>query len=93
MKKFYVISYDISDDRKRYKVEKLLKDYGKRVQKSVFECIITEAELLKIKRKVEKIIDFNTDSVRFYFLCTRCRNNIEVSGLGMINEESSVVII
>lgn len=39
-KKLYVISYDIVDDRKRTKTVDTLKDYGRRVQKSVFECCL-----------------------------------------------------
>lgn len=34
----YVISYDISNDRRRNKIAKILLDYGRRVQYSVFEC-------------------------------------------------------
>ncbi|MGA1845992.1 CRISPR-associated endonuclease Cas2 [Deferribacter abyssi] len=92
MKKFYLISYDISDDLKRSRVEKFLKNYGMRVQKSVFECIITDADLIKIKNFVEKTIDFNTDSVRYYFLCKGCRDSVEVSGLGTINDDTDLLI-
>lgn len=80
MKKHYVISYDISDDRKRYRIDKELKNNGIRVQKSVFECKITDAEFLKLKVKLEKYIDRNTDSIRYYFLCKGCVEAIESAG-------------
>ena len=41
-KKYYIVSYDISNDKKRTKMLRLLKNYGVRVQKSVFECLISE---------------------------------------------------
>jgi len=92
MNKFYLISYDISDDRKRTRVEKYLKNYGVRVQKSVFECMITEAELEKIKRFVENTIDFDTDSVRYYFICKNCRDNIQITGFGSVNDDNDLLI-
>ena len=38
----YVISYDISENKIRNKVAKILEGYGKRIQYSVFECDIDE---------------------------------------------------
>ena len=40
----YVISYDIVSDKLRNKVAKILLDYGKRVQYSVFECYISQKQ-------------------------------------------------
>ncbi|MBZ4644019.1 MAG: CRISPR-associated protein Cas2 [Deferribacteres bacterium] len=80
MKKFYVVSYDVSDDRKRYRVDKELKNKGIRVQKSVFECELTESDFLKLKYKLDKIIDLETDSVRYYYLCKHCIEAIETTG-------------
>ncbi len=36
----YAIVYDISDDKERGKVDKILKGFGFRVQKSVYECML-----------------------------------------------------
>lgn len=80
MKKHFVISYDISDDRKRYRIDKELKNHGIRVQKSVFECIITEAQFLKLKSKLEKFINHDTDSLRYYYLCKGCVDSIQTAG-------------
>ncbi|UOD33956.1 CRISPR-associated endonuclease Cas2 [Deferribacteraceae bacterium V6Fe1] len=93
MKKYYVISYDISDDRIRYRVDKELKNYGIRVQKSVFECNITDAEYVKLKEKLDKLIDMNTDSIRYYFLCKHCRDNIQNVGNSFINTDKIFEII
>jgi len=77
---FVVVSYDIADDRKRSRVLKILKDYGTHVQKSVFECKIDEAQYLKLREKITEFIDPDTDSVRYYELCARCRRAIEFVG-------------
>ncbi len=80
---FYLVCFDIVDDRVRYKAVKLLKGYGVRVQKSVFECAdMTEHKFLKLKSGLEDIIDHTEDTVRYYFLCKSCVNSIEYSGIG-----------
>ena len=37
----YAVVYDISSDKEREKVDKLLKGYGFRIQKSVFEWVVS----------------------------------------------------
>ncbi|ADR19505.1 CRISPR-associated endonuclease Cas2 [Calditerrivibrio nitroreducens] len=93
MEKFYVISYDIADDRKRYRVDKLLKNNGMRVQKSVFECRLTDAQFLTLKMELGKIINYNTDSVRFYYLCKHCVDMIEYIGNSVFLEKNDFLII
>jgi len=89
---FITISYDIVDNRRRAKLAKLLLDYGYRVQKSVFECDLDDRQFLKLKGLIEALIDWEEDSVRYYFLCGRCRGNVEVSGWGVVREEEEVII-
>jgi len=90
---YIVISYDIVDDKKRLRVAKLLKNYGERVQKSVFECRVDEKRYLEIKGKLEKIIDMENDSVRYYSLCQKCIGNIQISGWGTVLEDDDVIIV
>lgn len=68
-----LITYDVNtetaDGRKRLrKIAKECVNYGQRVQNSVFECEIDNAGWLKVRHKLEKIIDTETDSLRFYYL-------------------------
>lgn len=80
---FYLVCYDIVDDNTRYKVAKVLKSYGQRVQKSAFECQdLSERGFLKMKDKIEGLIDFTEDNVRYYRLCRRCLQDFEQSGQG-----------
>ncbi len=75
-----VITYDISDDLRRNLVHKILKDYGVRVQYSVFECRLRREDYLILKCKLEKIIKRNLDSVIFYRQCKLCTGKVERLG-------------
>ena len=80
---FFLVCFDIVDDRKRYRVVKILKEYGCRVQKSVFECSqISEEQFLKMKHLIEERIDHGDDTVRYYFICRQCLSKMEFSGTG-----------
>lgn len=83
----YVISYDISENRIRNKVAKILEGYGKRIQYSVFECDIDENLYVKLyKQLLEQTIDSKTDSIIIYKLCKKCAN--ERITIGTIKENS-----
>jgi CRISPR-associated protein Cas2 len=91
---FYVITFDISDNKDRYRAVKVLKGVGGRVQKSVFECAnLSEHSLLKIQTKLEKIIDHTTDSVRYYRLCRGCVKEVEWNGGGSPPSTESFKVI
>lgn len=85
---YIVISYDIRDDKRRNKIHKTLKNYGTWVQFSIFECSITEQNYLILKNKLNKLIDKDEDSVRFYFLCAECQHKVErIGGVMPLDEE------
>jgi len=90
---FFVVAYDIADPKRLAKIAKTMENYGVRVQKSVFECILDEKQYLEMKQKVERIMNFNLDAVRYYFICQRCQGRIELSGLGLIHEVDDLIII
>jgi len=69
---FVVISYDIPDDRRRSKVLRLLKDYGARVQYSVFECMLRPRDLRRLRERLKPLLESEEDDVRFYRLCAEC---------------------
>jgi CRISPR-associated protein Cas2 len=80
---YYLICFDISSNRIRYRVVKLLKGLGHRVQKSVFECPdLTEKQLFVLQDKLMALIDQTSDSVRYYRLCKACLFQIEWLGTG-----------
>ena len=75
-----VVAYDIPDDRRRLKVAKVLLGYGERMQYSVFECRVTKVEYLRMKERLDELIEPEEDAISFYFLCESCRGKIERIG-------------
>ena len=71
-KHFYVVTYDIGDDKRRNKVVKLLEGIGTRMNFSVFECMLTDIQYRNMCKSLEKIIIKREDWVNIYPLCTEC---------------------
>jgi CRISPR-associated protein Cas2 len=69
----WLICFDISDDRIRNRVGKLLLGYGQRVQRSVFEIAVNNrAQLDQIRHELDGMVEDERD-LRFYRLCADCR--------------------
>lgn len=90
---FIVVSYDIVEDKRRNKIAKKLKDFGERVQKSVFECNLDEEKIKELIKVVTPLIDEEEDTLRIYKICESCKNKIEIYGSGVITEDVEVYII
>jgi CRISPR-associated protein Cas2 len=80
-----LITYDVAvttekGAKRLRKVAKVCQNYGQRVQNSVFECVITEAQFVYLRSQIEGVIDFDNDSVRFYFLGKNWPKRIEMIG-------------
>ncbi|MBE2235501.1 MAG: CRISPR-associated endonuclease Cas2, partial [Anaerolinea sp.] len=56
-----VVSYDVVNDRRRAKVHKMLKNFGTRVQYSVFECQLDAKELKRLQKRLRPLIDLKED--------------------------------
>lgn len=63
-----VVVYDIPDDKRRLKLSNFLEGYGRRVQKSVFECFLSLLEMQELHQKVKRRVKLNEDNVRFYWI-------------------------
>ncbi|NPB09356.1 MAG: CRISPR-associated endonuclease Cas2 [Thermodesulfobacteria bacterium] len=85
-KNFYLVSYDISDQKRLQRVHKFLKDFGAWKQRSVFECWLTKEEYRKLKEGLKEIIKPREDRVRFYQICENCRKQAFYYGWGEIPE-------
>lgn len=90
---FYVLAYDITDNRRRAKVVKLLESLGFRVQGSVFEGYINAQEIERLVRRLSMVIDRDSDSMRIYPLCESCRAKVTLIGIGKVNEPPDSVVI
>jgi len=89
---FHLVSYDISDDRRRTAVAKTLLDYGSRVQYSTFECILDNTLLEEMIERLSRIVDAE-DSVRIYVMCAKCEKIITILGHGEVSKDKKVFII
>lgn len=76
----YLICYDITDDRRRSKVAKLLEGYGLRVQKSVFECDLDDRHYEWVRQRVTRLMNRSEDQVRFYPLPSASRKKLIILG-------------
>lgn len=90
---FYLVSYDIPDDRRRTRLAKTIKDFGDRVQYSVFECNLDGNLLAAMIARIEKEIDQKEDSVRIYALCGACERVIRIIGTGEVTKDQDVYIL
>jgi len=68
-----LVTYDVSTvdrtgQRRLRRVAKICEGFGQRVQNSVFECALTEAQLEQLLHRLEKAIDTDQDSLRIYRL-------------------------
>lgn len=71
----------------------ILMDFGKRIQYSVFECVLSEEQLREMLRRVERVVEPQEDRVRIYRLCRQCLNDVKIIGLGEITEDPEVYIL
>ena len=76
-KMYLVVAYDISHNKARTKIVKILESYWFRIQKSIFELEITKNQFESLKKSLSFWLEFaktkywennNEDSVKFYFL-------------------------
>ncbi|KSV18897.1 CRISPR-associated protein Cas2 [Dehalococcoides mccartyi] len=81
-----IITYDVSTEtpqgQKRLRqVAKICKNFGQRVQKSVFECLLDPLQLANIRSKLQVTINQEEDSLRIYHLGSNWRPRIEHMGI------------
>ncbi len=88
-----VVSYDVPDDRRRTKLANALKDFGERVQYSVFEFLLTEEQVATMRGRIEALVDAAEDSVRIYRFCADCGAKLVILGLGQVTEDPNVYIV
>jgi CRISPR-associated protein Cas2 len=89
---FYVIAYDVTDDKRRRKLHNLLSGYCGWTQYSLFEGHLTSKERVALEEKLCRIIDEDEDSVRFYPLCADDVERVMTFGSDPPDETSEIII-
>jgi len=79
---FYLVCYDIVHDRRRDRVSRLLEGYGMRIQKSVFECVLTPDQYDHLHRRLQnkRYLSPTEDQIRFYPMSPRHRQMVVILG-------------
>ena len=93
-----LISYDVSTSTtagktRLRKVAKACQYHAQRVQNSVFEANLDYSSFLKLKDKLIKLIDEETDSLRFYYLGNNWKKRIEHVGAKETYDSEGVLIV
>lgn len=81
-----IVAYDVSTDeapgrRRLRRVAQVCKDFGQRVQKSVFECKVDEMKYEELRRRLLREIKDDEDNLRLYRLTEPREKHCETFGL------------
>jgi CRISPR-associated protein Cas2 len=95
---FVLVSYDVATSepggqRRLRRVAKVCKNYGQRVQFSVFECIVDPAQWTVLRQRLLAEIDSEADSLRFYFLGSNWRHRMEHMGAKKSFDQDGPLVI
>jgi len=78
----YDVSTETSEGRRRLRrVAKVCKNYGQRVQKSVFECLVDPAQWTRLRQRLVDETKLDEDNLRFYFLGKNWKIRVEHVGV------------
>ncbi len=75
MKNWYIVSYDIRDDKRLRRVAKTLQGFGVRLQYSVFRCHLSERDMERLRWELSKIM-MKEDDVLIVGLCDHCTTKL-----------------
>jgi CRISPR-associated protein Cas2 len=89
----YVVCYDVVDDRRRNRVADTLKDYGRRVQYSVFVADLDEELAHKMIEAVRREVSSEEDKVHVFLLCRACCGKAQMFGLAETPKDEPYYII
>jgi len=93
-----VVAYDVCTEtkegrRRLRRVAQACKDYGQRVQKSVFECLVRDSDWARLRHRLLTEFSPKEDSLRFYFLDEPSRSKTEHHGAGKPIDIDGVLIL
>lgn len=80
--RLYIVTYDISDDRRWRRVFRLMKGYGRWLQLSVFQCRLSARRRAEMARRLEELIRADADHVLILDLGPADKVDPRVESLG-----------
>jgi CRISPR-associated protein Cas2 len=89
----HLVAYDIRHPKRLRRVAHTCQDFGCRRQLSVFLCRISALDLVRLKARLEEIIDPQQDQVIFIRLCANCSSEIEALGRPTAAHDAQDVVI
>jgi CRISPR-associated protein Cas2 len=92
MTTFYLICFDVHDDKRLRKVSNELENFGSRVQRSVFECHLEVAQLQELQQRLADLLDPSADQVRYYPLCGKDKQKIIIDGVGRLTSDPDFML-
>ena len=80
-----LVTYDVNTETKEgrsrlRRVAKTCQNFGQRVQNSVFECLVDNAQWVELRKRLLDQFNPDLDSLRFYFLGSNWRRRVEHAG-------------
>lgn len=90
---FWIVSYDIPNNKRRAKIAKILEGYGRRAQYSVFECEIDSEKCNKLEILLKREIDPLEDDVRFYPMNRADLKRVRMLGRAELQRTRSYYIV
>lgn len=89
----FVISYDITDDRRRARAAAVLLDFGARIQESVFVATLDDELQARLLDRLRKVVDEIDDKVHLFPLCQACGQRVIVIGKADLPEDQPFYIV
>lgn len=91
----WVLAYDNANNRQRRRLDQILAGVGERVQFSVFEAWLSERERTRLVQAVSDGITLapDTDSIRWYGLCSHCQRQVRFFGRGLKPDDPRFYIV
>ena len=84
----YIVCYDISEGKIRYRVEKYLKEIGWRIQYSIFSCEASVSGIDEIKEELNRLTKKSNKKIILIIpICKQCEQKMWMSGTPIENAD------
>ena len=93
MTAFYVICFDVHDNKRLRQIANEMENFGSCVQRSVFECHLDAVQLQALQQRLGRLMEPTEDQVRYYRLCGKDKQQIVIDGAGRLSADPDYTIL